>query len=140
VNIATAVRNAVDDRLRNDARVIAAFGPSKVRLDPLAPPTNPTFPYALYRVEVVGDDTECAEGSETTVMIDVYAREATYALSVDKAEAIAGAARKALTSRLALTDHQVDDWLFEFDRPITDPDLLTEHRSLALTYQTSATA
>lgn len=139
-SIATAARTSVDATLRADAGVVAAFAPKPVRLYPLAPPTNPTFPYALYRVEVIGDDTECADGAEVYVALDVYAREDTYLASVAKAEAIADASRQALTARLTLTGHQVDDWLFEFDRPVSDPDILTEHRSLQVSYQTSATA
>lgn len=139
-SIATAVRTAVDAALRADTGVVAAFAPAAVRLYPMTPPTNPTFPYLIYRTEVVGDDTECAAGAEVTVILDPYAREATYAASVAKAEAIADAARKALTRELSLSGHQVDDFLFQYDRQIGDPDQLTEHRSLAVTYQTSATA
>lgn len=140
MSIAAAVRTALDAALRADAGVVAAFAPSSVRLYPLSPPTNPTFPYLLYRTEIIGDDTECAAGAEVTVILDPYARETTYVASVAKAEVIADAARKALTRRLVLTGHQVDDWIFEYDRQIGDPDQLTEHRSLAVTYQTSATA
>lgn len=140
MSIATAVRTAVDAALRADAGVVAAFAPSPVRLYPKVPPTNPVFPYMLYRIEVVGDDTECAEGAEVAVILDPFVREATHEASVAKAEAIADASRKALTLQLPLTGHKVDDFLFEYDRPIGDPDPLTEHRSLAVTYQTSATA
>lgn len=140
MSIATAMRTAVDAALRADTGVMAAFAPSAVRLYPGAPPTNPTYPYGRYRVEIIGDDTECAEGADANVTLDVYAREGTYAASVAKAEAIAGAARKALTARLPLTGHQVDEWLFEFDRPVGDPDILTEHRAVQVSYQTSATA
>lgn len=140
MSIATAVRTAVDAVLRADAPTVAAFAPSNVRLYPLAPPTTPTFPYVIYRVEVIGDDTECAAGAEVTLTLDVYAREGTYALSVAKAEAISDAARKALTKRLTLTGHAVDDWTFDFDRPIGDPDILTEHRSVQISYLTTATA
>lgn len=139
-SIATAVRTAVDAALRADADVIAAFGPSNVRLYPLAAPTGPTFPFAIYRVEVVGDDTECSDGAEVTVTVDVFARSATYEESVAKAEAIAHAVRKALTRSLTLTGHVIDDWTFEFDRPVGDPDVLTEHRALAITYLTTAEA
>ena len=139
-SIATAMRTAVDAALRADAGVVVAFNPSNVRLYPLAPPTNPTFPYVLYRTEIIGDDTECADGAEVTVTLDVYAREGTYALSVAKAEAIAHAVRKALTKQLTVTGHAVDDWIFEFDRQLGDPDPTTEHRSLAISYLTTATA
>lgn len=140
MSIAAAVRTAAEAALRADAGVVAAFSPSNVRLYPLAAPTNPAFPYALFKVEIVGDDTECAEGAEATLTVDVFARESTYAKSVEKAEAITAACRKALTRELTLVGHKCDDWLFEFDRPLGDPDVLTEHRALAVTYLTSAAA
>lgn len=140
MNIATAMRAAVDTALRADTGVVAAFAPSPVRLHDLAPPMEPRFPYVLIRVEVIGDDTECADGAEVAVTLEVLAREGTLALSVAKVEAIAGAVRKALTRQLPLTGHVVDDWLFEGDRPISDPDVLTAHRSLSLSYLTTASA
>lgn len=139
-SIATAMRSAVDAALRADVGVVAAFNPSNVRLYPLAAPTNPTFPYVLYRVESIGDDTECSDGDEVTVTLDVYAREGTYAASVAKAEAISHAIRKALNRQLTLTGHQVDDWTFDFDRPLGDPAELVEHRAVQLSYLTTATA
>jgi len=139
-SIATVTRTAVDSVLRADAGVIAAFAPAAVRLYPMSPPTNPVFPYILYRIEVIGDDTECADGAEVTVVLETYARESTCAASVAKAEGVSHAARKALTRRLELTDHQIDDWTFQYDRQIGDPDNLTEHRSMAVSYLTSATA
>lgn len=139
-SIATAMRNAIDAKLRADAGVVAAFDPSGVRLYPLVAPTNPTFPYVIYRCEIIGDDTECAPGAEVALTLDVYARQNTYAASVAKAEAIADAVRKAMTARLTLVGHQIDDWIFDADRPLSDPDLLTEHRVVQLTYMTSATA
>ncbi len=138
MNIATAVRVAVDAALR--AGTAAAFSPSAVRLYDLAPPMEPIFPYALIRVEVIGDDTECAEGAEVNVTLEICAREATFSASAAKVEAIAGDARKTLTKKLALDGHVMDDWLFEGDRPISDPDVLTAHRSLSITYLTTASA
>jgi len=138
VNIATAVRVAVDAALR--AGTAAAYAPSAVRLYDLAPPMEPIFPYTLIRVEVIGDDTECAEGAEVNVTLEIFAREATFSESVAKVEAIAGDARKALTKRLPLDGHVMDDWQFEADRPISDPDVLTAHRSLSITYLTTASA
>lgn len=138
MNIATAVRVAVDAALR--AGTAAAFAPSAVRLYNLAPPMEPIFPYVLIRVEVIGDDTECAEGAEVNVTLEIFAREATFSESVAKVEAIAGDARKALTKKLPLDGHVMDDWLFEGDRPISDPDVLTAHRSLSITYLTTASA
>lgn len=139
-HIATALRSATDATMRASASVAAAFAPSNVRLYPLAPPVNPTFPYVIYRVEIVGDDTECAEGAEAYLILDVYAREDTYLESVAKAEAIAGAARSALVTDLTLDGHKVDEWEFEGDRPVSDPDVLTEHRNVRFRYLTSATA
>lgn len=139
-NIATALRTASEAAARASAFVIAAFAPSNVRLYPLAAPTNPTFPYVVFQVEIIGDDTECAESSEAYLVADVYAREATYAASVAKAEDISGALRKAWTAQLTLTGHVVDEWGFESDRPIGDPDVLTEHRNVRHRYLTTATA
>lgn len=140
MSIATALRTAAEAKARADTGVIAAFSPSNIRLYPLAPPTNPTFPYVLMRTEIIGDDTECAEGAEAYLILDVYAREATYAASATKGEAIAAALRKALNARLTLAGHVVDEWEFESDRAIGEPDVLTEHRNVRLRYLTTATA
>lgn len=139
-HIATTLRTATDATMRASVDVVASFAPSGVRLYPLAAPTNPAFPYVIYRVEIVGDDTECAEGAEAFLVLDVYAREDTYLASVAKAEAIAGATRKALVRALPLVGHKVDDWEFEGDRPHSDPDVLTEHRNVRIRYLTTATA
>ena len=140
-SIATAMRTTVEATLRADAGVVAAFAPSNVRLYPLAAPANPAFPYVIFRTEIIGDDTECASGAEVTVTLDVYARDdATYDASVAKAEGIAHAIREALTTQLQPTGHTVDDWTFDFDRPLGDPDPLVEHRALAISYLTTASA
>lgn len=140
MNIATAVRTAADAALRADAAVIAAFAPSSVRLYALAAPLPPIFPYALIRPEVIGDDTECGAGSEVFLSLEIFARDETYAESVDKVEAIADAVRTALNRKLTLQGHVMDEWQFEADRPISDPDVLTAHRSVSFTYLTSASA
>lgn len=140
MNIATTLRTAAEADLRADAATVAAFSPSAVRLYPLAAPMPPIFPYGLMLTDVVGDDTECGEGSEVTLTLELFAREATHAESAAKVEAMAGAARKALTKTLMLTGHVVDDWEFQFDRVVSDPDVLTAHRSVSITYLTSATA
>ena len=139
-HIATALRVSAEAAARASALVIAAFTPSNVRLYPLAAPTNATFPYVDFRVEVVGDDTECAEGNEAYLVADVYAREETYLASVQKAEVIAGALRRVWTAALALDGHIIDDWEFEGDRPLSDPETLTEHRNVRFRYLTTATA
>jgi hypothetical protein len=139
-DITTALRVSAEAAARASALVVAAFAPSNVRLYPLAAPTNPTFPYVVFRVEVIGDDTECAEGAEAYLLADVYARSGTYLESVQKAEAIAGALRKVWTAPLTLDGHVIDEWEFEGDRPIGDPDVLTEHRNLRFRYLTTATA
>lgn len=140
MNIATALRAAAEAVLRDDAGTVTAFSPSNVRLYPLAAPMPPTFPYGLMLTDVVGDDTECGEGSEVTLTLELFAREATYAESAEKVEGMAAASRKALTRQLTLTGHVVDDWEFQFDRPVSDPDVLTAHRSVSITYLTSASA
>lgn len=139
-SLAEALGAAVDAGLRADAAVVAAFAPNPVRLYPLAPPANPTFPYVLLRIDLVGDDTECGEGAEATVSADVFARQGTYAASIQTANAIAHAVRRSLTRALTVTGHVVDDWLFEADRQIGDPDPTTAHRQVQVTYLTSATA
>lgn len=140
MNIATAVRLAVESQLRNDAATVAAFAPGNVRIYPLAPPLPATFPYIHMAVQVIGDDTECAEGSEAVLTLEIFARDATYEASAERVETIAGAARRALVRELMLDGHVMDNWLFEGDRPISDPDVLTAHRSLSITYLTTASA
>jgi len=140
VNIATAVRTAADETLRADAATIAAFGASAVRLYPLTTPNPPVFPYIRMLVQVIGDDGVCGEENEVNLTLEIFAREGSYEDSVETVEAIAGAARKALTRQLPLTGHVMDDWRFEGDRPVSDPDVLTAHRSVSINYLTSATA
>jgi len=140
VNIATAIRTAAETALRADPATVTAFGTSAVRLYPLTTPNPPVFPYIRMLVQVIGDDTECGEGSEVNLTLEIFAREGSYEDSAETVEAIAGAARKALTRQLPLTGHVMDDWLFEGDRPVSDPDVLTAHRSVSITYLTSASA
>lgn len=140
MNIATAIRAAAENQLRNDPAVVAAFAPGNVRIYALAPPLPATFPYIHMAVQVIGDDTECAEGAEAVLTLEIFARDATHEASAERAEAISGAARRALVRELTLDGHAMDDWLFEGDRPISDPDVLTAHRSLSITYLTTASA
>ena len=140
MNIATAIRTAAETALRDDAATVTAFGASAVRLYPLTTPNPPVFPYIRMLVQVIGDDTECGEGSEVNLTLEIFAREGSYEDSAETVEAIAGTARKALTRQLPLTGHVMDDWLFEGDRPVSDPDVLTAHRSVSITYLTSASA
>lgn len=140
MNIATAIRTAVDTVLRADAATVAAFGPSAVRLYPLTTPLSPVFPYIRMLVQVIGDDGACGEENEVNLTLEIFAREGSYEASAETVEAIAGAARKALTRQLPLTGHVMDDWRFEGDRPVSDPDVLTAHRSVSINYLTSATA
>ena len=140
MTIVAALDAAIETTARADAGVIAAFAASSVRLYPLDPPTNPIFPFVLYRAEIVGDDTECADGAEAYLIFDVYAREATYALSATKAANIAAALRAAFTAPITITGHVVDDWTFEGDRPISDPVENTAHRQVRIRYLTTATA
>lgn len=139
-NVATAVRTASEEVLRADADFIAAHSPSSVRLYPLTSPMPPRFPYGLILIDVVGDDTECAAGSEVTVTLELFAREATHVESAARVEAMAGAAREALTDQLTLDGHVIDEWQFNADREVSDPDPLTAHRSMSITYWTTATA
>lgn len=138
--VVTAMREAIETALRGDAGVVAAFGAAQVRLYPLAAPANPALPHVVFRIEAVGDDTDCADGAEVVTTLNVYAREETLAQSVARAEAIAHALRRALVGPLTLSGHVVDDWTFDFDRPIDDPDVLTEHRVVQVTHLTTATA
>ncbi|MNU34500.1 hypothetical protein D3C71_230830 [compost metagenome] len=140
MNIATAIRTAADTALRADAATVAAFGSSAVRLYPLTTPNPPVFPYIRMLVQVIGDYGTCGEENEVNLTLEIFAREGSYEESVDTVEAIAGAARKALTRELPMTGHVMDDWRFEGDRPVSDLDVLTAHRSVSITYLTSASA
>lgn len=134
---AAAVRAAVTDALRADAAVLAAFAGQPVRIFDLGPPTNPSFPHLLLRVDLVGDDIECGEAEEATVTVDVYCRRDTYAESMDQADAIAHAVRRALVKKVALVGRQLIDWAFEVDRLLPDPDPHTAHRQVQVTYHTA---
>ncbi len=140
MSVATAVRKAAEAAARADMATIAAFAPSSVRLYAKLPPENPTYPHVILRADVVGDDTECGEASEVTLTADVYAKEAIVNDGAERVEAISNALRRALTAKLTLTGHVIDDWQFEDDREVGDPDPLIAHRSLSITYLTSASA
>lgn len=136
-----AVQNAIEAALRASAAVASAFAPSNVRLYTMLPSMEPVFPHILIGDDqVIGDDTECASSSEVAVNVHVYAREDTPANSRLKAKAIAGAVRTALTRELSLDGHVCDDWIYDDTQHLTDPDRLTAHSVVRLTYWTTATA
>lgn len=137
-----AMQEAVEAVLRSDAGVKAQFpGGGAVRLYTLSAPTGSPFPYILIgEDQVVGDDTECSPASEITVTVHAYAREEVPAASRVKAKAIAGAMRASLSTKLSLDGHAVIDWTYETTRHLTDPDGLTAHSVVSLTYYTEPSA
>lgn len=135
-----AIQNAIEATLRADAAVKATFG-GTTRLYTLTAPVGSPFPYILIgEDQVIGDDIECGPASEVAVTVHVYAREGTPAASRLKAKAVAGAVRKALTAQLTLVGHVMIDWTFESTRHLTDPDGLTAHSVLNLSYETAPSA
>ena len=139
-DIDTASQDAVSAQLRNDAGVISAFGANDLKLYDLVAPNGAAFPYMIADYQIVGDDTECAEGSEVVVDVHIYARLETHAESVAAAKAIAGAVRRALTRKLIFAGHSTDDWTYEGTRHLRDPDSLTAHAIVTVTYLTTADA
>lgn len=132
-----AIQNAVETALLNHVSVKAAFG-GQVRLYTLSAPVDAKYPQIIIgEDQVIGDDNECASGSEVTVTVHVYAREGTPAASRVKAKQIAGAVRAALTLQLPLDGHVMDDWKYETTRHLTDQDGLTAHSIVELTYLTT---
>jgi hypothetical protein len=135
-----AIQNAIEAALRASVPVKTEFG-GTTRLYTLSAPVGATFPYILIgEDQIIGDDIECGAASEVAVTIHVFAREATPAASRLKAKTIAGAARTALTAKLTLTGHVMIDWTFETTRHLTDPDGLTAHSVLSLSYYTTPSA
>jgi hypothetical protein len=135
-----AVQNAIETALRAAVAVKTEFG-GTTRLYTLSAPVGAPFPYILIgEDQIIGDDIDCGAASEVAVTVHVYARETTPAASRLKAKAIAGAVRTALTAKLTLTGHVMIDWLFETTRHLTDPDGLTAHSVVSLSYETAPSA
>lgn len=136
-----AIQNAIEAALRTSGAVQGAFAPSNVRVYDMSPPLDAPFPHILIGDDqIIGDDTECASSSEVAVTVHVYAREGTPSQSRAKAKQIAGAVRIALTRQLTLEGHVCDDWIYDDTQHMTDPDRLTAHSVVRLTYWTTATA
>lgn len=132
-----AIQNAIDAALRTAVAVKSEFG-GTTRLYTLSAPVGALFPYILIgEDQIIGDDIECGAASEVAVTIHVFARSDTPAASRLKAKAIAAAVRTALTAKLTLTGHVMIDWTFETTRHLTDPDGLTAHSVLSLSYETA---
>ena len=141
---ALALQNAIEAALRDDATLQALFG-GTVRLYTLTATLDDRgearFPHIVIgQDQVIGDDTVCGEASEVSVTVHAYARESRPSETRAKCKAIAGAIRAALTRKLTLVGHVMDDWTFESARHLTDPDGLTAHAVLDFTYLTSADA
>lgn len=135
-----AIQNALEAELRANAGVKSEFG-GMTRLYTLSAPNDAPFPFILIgEDQIIGDDTECADGSEIAVTIHVFARQDTPANSRLKSKSIAGAVRAALTKKLTITGHVMDDWIYEGTRYLIDPDGLTAHAVLNFTYLTTADA
>lgn len=139
-----AIQNAIEATLRADSATKALFG-GTTRLYTLSAPLDAQgkakFPHIVIgQDQVLGDDTECGSSSEVAVTVHVYACEDTPTLSRSKAKQIAGAVRAALTTELTLEDHVMDDWIFDSIEHLTDPDGLTSHSVVRLTYLTTASA
>lgn len=135
-----AIQNAIEATLRADTAVKAQFG-GQTRLYTLSAPVGAAFPYILIGDDqVIGHDIECGEASTVAVTVHVYARGGTPPESRLKAKAIAACVRKALTAKLTLEGHEMIDWVFETTRHLTDPDGLTAHSVLNLTYDTAPSA
>lgn len=132
-----AMQDAVEAALRGDAAVKAAFA-GVTRLYTLSAPVDAPFPHLIIgEDQVVGDDTECGPASDITVSVHVYARGADPAGGRREAKTIAGAVRAALSKALTLDGHVVIDWTYETTRHLTDPDGLTAHSVVELTYLTA---
>lgn len=135
-----ALQNAIEAALRASVPVKTEFG-GTTRLYTLSAPAGAPFPHIIIgEDQVIGDDIECGAASEVVCTLHVYARETTPAASRLQAKAIAAAVRSALTTKLTVTGHVVIDWLFEGARHLTDPDGLTAHSIVTLTYQTAPSA
>lgn len=136
-----AIQNAIEAALRTSGAVVGACAPSAVRIYDMSPPLDAPFPHILIGDDqIIGGDTECASSSEIAVTVHVYAREGTPSQSRTKAKQIAGAVRIALTRQLTLEGHVCDDWIYDDTQHMTDPDRLTAHSVVRLTYWTTATA
>lgn len=141
VDPSIAIQNSVEYALRNTLTVMRQFADMLVRLYTLSAPSGAPYPYIIIgEDEIIGDDTECVSSSEIIVSIHVWAREATPAESRLKAKAIAGAVRAALTRQLPLNGHDMDEWIFEGTRHLSDKDALTAHSLVTMRYLTTACA
>lgn len=135
-----AIQDAVEDALRDDAGVTAEFD-GTTRLYTMSAPNGAPYPYIVIgEDQIIGDDTECASGSEVVVTVHVWARATTPTETRRQQKRIAGAVRAALVQPLALDGHTMDEWELESLQHLTDPDGLTGHSVLSVRYLTTATA
>lgn len=140
IDPSVAIQNAIEAALRGSMAVKEEFGGSP-RLYTLSAPVGAPYPYILIgEDQIIGDDIECGAASEVAVTIHVYARETTPVASRMKAKAISGAVRLALTAKLPLVGHEMIDWLYDGTRHLTDPDALTSHSVVSLSYDTAPSA
>lgn len=140
-----AIQNAIESALRGSAAVKSAMGLTTVRLYTLIAPVdaagNAPFPHIIIgEDQIIGDDIECGAASEVAVTVHVYARAATPAATRLQAKAIAGAVRTVLTAKLTLVGHEMIDWTYETTRHLKDPDGLTAHSVVSLSYETAPSA
>ena len=137
---ALAMQNAMEATLRADAAVKAIFG-GTTRLYIMDAPNDAPFPHVIIgECQEIGDDTECASVTDLAETIHVYARGAKPNDGRSEAKAIADAVRRALTVKLTIDGHVVDDWEFEGSRHFSDIDGLTAHSVVTINYQTTANA
>jgi hypothetical protein len=136
-----AIQDAGIAALRTTAAVKALFAGNKTRLYKVSAPNGAPYPfYVLGEIQVLGDDTECAEGSEVVVTVHSWARETKVDDSADKAKNMAAQARKALCRKLTLDGHVMDDWTFESSLHLIDGDGLTAHSVTTIRYLTTSAA
>lgn len=87
-------------------------------------PANPTFPYiALGDGQELGDDSECADGSEVFFQIHAWSR----APGFPESKSIASAIRTAMKTQITLTGYSVIVTQYQQTQFLKDPDGLTRH-------------
>lgn len=94
-------------------------------------PPSPSFPYVTIGLsDTVGDDNECWDASECNVQVHVWSR----AVGMPEAKGIAAMVRDRLTTEFSLTDFRVVNAQYVTTRYLRDPDGLTTHAVVELTY------
>lgn len=123
--------------LRAAPALATAMGLTTARLYTVVPPDAPLPYVVLGDDQILGDDTDCAEGAEIFATVHVWAKPNPPSSAL--ARQIGGALKTILTAAFAVAGYVLDDWTLETETYVTDPDGST-HGRLVFKYLVTSTA